>query len=127
MSTVDHSFVMRATAQVAQARFRDESGLVLERMGFRLSEESPGHLAFGVRSFRGEWVVRLLLSQRIEVDFTQVDKTACRVHVYGRAGRSVASAISVLGRKGHWPSTLDDPDWLVEEALLAERRASRGE
>jgi hypothetical protein len=69
----------------------------------------------------------LLLAQRIEVDFTPLDGTACRVHVYGRAGRSVTRVISLLGRKGHWPSTLDDPYWLVEEALLAERRASRGE
>lgn len=127
MATVDHSFEMQATAQVAQARFRDESGLVLERMGFQLREESPGHLAFGVRKFRGEWVVRLLLSQQLEVHFTPVDKKVCRVHVSGRAGGSVARVIGLLGQKGHWPSTLDDPDWLVEEALLAQRRANRGD
>jgi hypothetical protein len=75
----------------------------------------------------GEWMIRLLLGQRLEVDFTPVGETACRVDVYGRAGGSVASVISLLGRKGHWPSTLDDPDWLVEEALLAERRARRDE
>jgi hypothetical protein len=127
VAAVDHSFEMQATAQVAQARFRDESGLVLERMGFQLREESPGHLDFGVRRFRGEWLIRMLLGQQIEVDFTPVDKNACRVHVYGQAGGSVARAISLLGGKGHWPSTLDDPDWFVEEALLAELRASRGD
>jgi hypothetical protein len=61
VAAVDHSFEMQATAQVAQARFRDESGLVLERMGFQLREESPGHLDFGVRRFRGEWLIRMLL------------------------------------------------------------------
>ena len=50
MATVDHSFEMQAPAPVGQDRFRDESGLVLERMGSGRSRELVERYWYRVRS-----------------------------------------------------------------------------
>lgn len=136
MTTVDRSFSMSGEPAAAQAAFRRELEPSLKRAGFRLDQERPGHLRYGVGYTLGErpfwllltgwlttvsWLARLALGRRIEVAFHETaGKT--RVELFGRTGAGLAHAIGLLGRAGHWPNSADDPDWMIEadEDPLAE-------
>lgn len=120
MAAIERTFTMQEAPEQAQARFRDELGPALHRIGFRLHVEEPEHLKFTVRYMGGWlflgiltgmfWLSRKVRNHHIEVDFDP-DGTGTRVTLYGRAQRPIRDSANVLGRRGHWPENMDDPDW----------------
>ena len=114
---------MSDAPEEAQARFRSEIGPALHRMGFRLEDEQTGHLVYGVRYMGGKlffgwvtvslWLLRKLIRHRVEVDFDP-NASGAKIELYGRTSRGVRDLINLLGRRGHWPENIDDPDWVPE-------------
>jgi hypothetical protein len=121
MATFEQTFTMQEAPEEAQARFVIELGPALHRMGFLLQAEEPGHLDFRVRYMGGLlflsiwtamfWLSRKALGHHIEVDFDP-DDSGTKVTLSGRTGGDVRGDINVLGRRGHWPENMDDPDWM---------------
>jgi hypothetical protein len=106
----------------AQKRFREQIGEALHEMGYRLQSDESGHLAFRTR-YRIEnavlfgilslpsWIWCKALGYRIEIGFLS-DSRGTTVDIYSKTGTGLATALSLLGRPGHWPSNPQDPDWL---------------
>lgn len=125
MATIERSFSMQEAPEEAQARFVNELGPALHRMGFLLQAEEPGHLDFRVRFMGGWlflniwtamfWLSRKVLGHHIEVDFDP-DDSGTKVTLYGRTGGDIRGDINVLGRRGHWPLNMDDPRWVPTTA-----------
>jgi hypothetical protein len=125
MARFERTFTMCEQPDQAQTRFRDELGPALNRVGFRLDRDEPGHLVFPPRYMGGVlflgwvtgiyWLWRKSMNHRLEADFDPAPG-GTTVTVYGRTGGGLCDPISRLGRRGHWPENMDDPDWLPSVA-----------
>src|SRR4051794_31043938 len=120
MARIDHSFAMQEQSADAQARFQEEIGPALHRLGFQQWSAMPEHLEYSVRYMTlfgsaqstgvtvllwllfplwlwftvAIWLFRLLMGQRVEMDF-DTGETGTRVDVYGKAPRGIVDMIEV--------------------------------
>jgi hypothetical protein len=124
----------------AQRQIREELSPALERKGFALADEQPGHLAYRVSLRPGfglgvstlvapffavtDFLVRLgrrVAGQRVEFDLV-AETAGSQVEVYDRGGRHLSDMVGLLGRQGHWPANERDQDWdldLLEDGDLS--------
>lgn len=128
MASISRTFLMAEPAEEAQQRFKGELMPGLDELGFTLRDDASGHLVYGPRGAGGRVAAASVLApvvgvlaagsaawrstkgHRLEVDFTATE-SGCKVEIYGVAGSRTVERINLLGRNGHWPATLNDPDW----------------